>query len=805
MLQNYFKIAWRNLLHNKSLFLINILGLAIGIASCLTIMLFVTDELSYDRFHKNSNEIFRVVFKAKIGGENINEAVVMAPVAQTLKDQFPEVVDATRFRNLGTQKVTYKNTSYRNAKAAYVEPNFFEIFSLPIIKGNANSPLDKPNSVVITQEEAQKYFGNEDPIGKLLEIEHLDQLYEVTGIIEKIPHNSHFHFDLLISMLGDPEAKNPSWMESRFFTYLLLNEGYNYKNLEAKFPVILETYVGAQLREAMGMTYAEFTKENKLGMSLQPLTDIHLKSDFSVASTLEEGGDIKSVYIFGAIALFMLLIACINFMNLSTAGATKRAKEVGIRKVLGSDRYQLIKQFLAESFITTLLSMIVGVVLLIIVLPVFNQLSGKELQIAYLWNPSVFLSLLILGLFVSVLAGAYPAFYISSFKPVQALKGKFYRSGKSVGIRSGLVVFQFVVSAGLILATLIVEQQMSFIQNKEIGYDKEQILVLREAYFLGENQAAFKNQILADPRVSHVTRAAFVPAGDSDNNNTGFYVDGQFSRRTYVYNIDDQYIPTMGMELAQGRNFSKDFGADSLKVIINETAAEILGFGDNAIGQTLVRAIDNEGGRQSLQVIGVVKDFHFRSLHKKIEPLIMLNNPYGGLIIRANDTDMAGIIDRIGKMWDDFEVSEPFSYALLDESFHATYLKERRTSTLVKVFALLTIFVACLGLFGLATFTAEQRLKEIGIRKVLGSSVTQIVAMLSKDFLKLVSISFFIAFPLGYYFMNIWLQDFAYRIEIGGLVFVITGLITLAIAFITISFRSFKAARANPIESLKTE
>jgi putative ABC transport system permease protein len=422
-------------------------------------------------------------------------------------------------------------------------------------------------------------------------------------------------------------------------------------------------------------------------------------------------------------------------------------------------------------------------------------------------NAKVIAALLLLIVLISFTAGGYPAFYLSSFNPIKALKNKFSAQGNSKSIRSVLVVFQFVVSTGLILATLIVNKQMAFIQNKNIGYNKDQLLVLRDASFLGSNIDTFKNEILDDPRVENVSKSAFVPAGDSDNNMTGIYVGDQSEavRRMNVYNVDDQYIPTMGMTLISGRNFSKDFGSDSLKAIINETAAKILGFKDNAIGKTITRSINNEGGRQTLTVIGVVKDFNYRSLHEAIDPLIMLNNPYGGLLVRTKVSDMSGLVEHISDLWKNFNIGEPFTYSILDDSYNRTYLAEHKMGDILQIFALLTIFVACLGLLGLVTFTTEQKYKEIGIRKVLGSSVTQIVMMLSKDFIKLVLLSFVIAFPLGFYVMNQWLLDFAYRTEIHWWLFVLAGLITILIAFVTISFKSIRAAIANPIHSIKTE
>lgn len=769
----------------------------------MIIMLFVVDELSYDRFNENADEIVRVVFRARINGEEMKEAVVMAPVAEALKNEFPEVLDATRIRKIGTPKITVENKSFRDSRFAYVDPNFFSIFTLPIVKGNSEDPLQEPNTGVITETEAKKLFGEHDPIGKTIRLEGDDRLLRITAVMEDVPTNSHFHFDLFASTKGFLPAQGTSWVNSDFFTYLLLKKGTDLKVLESKLPAVVEKYMGPQMDEAIGMSYTEFQKDNQLGLFLQPLTDIHLKSDFTSSTTIEEGGDIQYVYIFSIVAIFMLIIACINFMNLTTAAASKRAKEVGIRKVLGSNKKQLISQFLAESFIATLFAMVFAIILFSLALPVFNDLSGKDLDIRFLLQPSVIIGLLLLIFVVSFMAGGYPAFFLSSFKPVTALKNKFYGKGSSKFVRSGLVVFQFVISAGLIFSTLVVNKQLSFIRAKNLGYDKEQVLVLRESYLLGKEQQSFKNEILKDPRVEKVSTSAFIPAGLSDNDMSGIYLGDEYQRRMFVYNIDDQYIPTMGMELVSGRNFSKEYGADSISVIINESAAEYLGFGQEALGKTLKR--DTNNGKQVLTVIGVVKNFNFKSLHQKIEPLIMLNRPYGGLIVRAKVSDMSGLIQDLDRLWVAYQPKEAFSYAILNDDYNETYLPEQKMGNILNIFAILTIFVACLGLFGLVTFTAEQRFKEIGIRKVLGSSITQIVSLLSKDFLKLVGISFLVAFPLGFYLMNKWLQEFAYRIELSWQFFLLTALITFAIAFLTISFKTIKAALQNPVKNLRTE
>jgi len=803
MYRSYFKIGWRNLLKNKAHFVINTTGLALGIATCLIISMFVVDELSYDHFNENADRMARIVLKGKVNGEVIKEAVTPAPVGPTLKEEFPEVEQATRLRRVGSPKIQYKNTTYRNSQLAFVDPNFFEVFTIPLLEGDPHTALKDPNTIIITREESLKYFGDEDPINKVLEFKDQGAQLKVTGVIERVPANSHFHFDMFASMTGLDDAKVDNWMASNYFNYVVLAKGTDFKVFESKLPDIVTKYMGPQV-EQIGMTYEKFKENgNEIGFFVQPLTDIHLHSDFASQTELEPGGDLKSVYIFGAVALFMLLIACINFMNLSTAAATKRSKEVGVKKVLGSQARQLIQQFLTESFISTCVAMLFALALTVMALPIFNHLSGKSLEANFLLKPEVVIALAMLGLVITFLAGSYPAFFLSSFRPIAALKNKVAGGGRSKGIRSGLVVFQFVISAALIVAIIIVNQQMSYIQTKEVGYDRDQIMVLRESYLLGNKESVFRDQILAEPGVSSITMSGFMPAGPTDNNMMGVYPGEQQEaiRRTLVYNIDEQYLSTMGMELVTGRNFSATPAADSLHAIINETAVRIFGLGENPIGQVLTA----DGGKRKLTVIGVVKDFHFRSLHEAIAPLIMLNNPYGGLIIRTNTKDVAALVASISTKWQAFETGEPFSYAFLDDLYNETYVVEQKMGDVLKIFGLLTILVACLGLFGLVTFTAEQRVKEIGIRKVLGANVSQIVSLLSRDLILLVAISFIIAFPLGFYLMDKWLQDFAYRIEIRWWVFVLAGSATILIAFLTMSVKTIKSALINPVDSLRSE
>ncbi len=817
MIKNYFKIAWRTILRNKGLFSINVIGLSLGIASCLIIALFVLDELSYDRFNEKSDQIARVVLNAKIGDEIIKEAGIMPPVGAALTQELPEVLSSTRILKLSDRtKIVNNGQTMRTGKMGMVDPNFFEFFTLPLIKGDKNTVFANPNSLVLTKEQARVYFGNEDPLNKTIEIQdigtygadgytELGGLYTVTGIIDKIPDNSHFHFDLIASSQGNKDAANQSWLSGSYHTYLMLTKGTDVSRLESKLPAIVEKYMGSQLETAMGMTFQKFMESgNKVGLYLQPLTKTHLYSDLK--GEIEEGGSIDTVYMFAAIAIFMLLIACINFMNLSTAGASKRVKEIGMRKVLGSEKRQLIFQFLTESFLATLFAICIGVIVFAITLPYFNQLANKTFTFGQIATLRFAAILLALTLIISLFAGAYPAFFMSGFKPIQALKNRF-SSGGSKGIRSGLVVFQFAISACLIIATIVVSQQMNFIQNKDVGYDRQGLIVIRDAGQLGTNLDAFKEDLKKDPRVINITTSAFVPAGPSDNFNSMISATKEGSQKLRIkgYHVDEDYIPTLGMELLQGRNFSKEYGNEDDKLIINQTAVKTFGFGDNPIGETLSESIDNNGGTKVWEVIGVVKDFNARSLHEPIEPMMMQYNPYNGLILRAKTADMQGLIGSMEKQWNSFGSGEPFGYAFLDELYNETYLKEQNMNTILRLFAFLTIFVACLGLFGLVTFTAQQRFKEIGIRKVLGSSVPQIVGMLAKDFIKLVVISMIIAFPVGYYLMNKWLQDFAFRIDIEWWVYVLAACITVFIAFVTISYRSIKAALMNPVESLRSE
>ncbi|UHG92173.1 ABC transporter permease [Spirosoma oryzicola] len=807
MLQNYIKIAWRNLVRNRVFSAINIIGLSLGIATCLLISLFVLDELSYDRYNEKADRMVRVIFRGSSAGGKMNEAHVMPPTAQTLKADYPEVQEATRIRLGGTPVVTVDTKTFRDAAVAFTDSNFFQVFTLPLLEGSAKTALVRPNTAVITKAMARNYFGNEDPVGKVITMKSWNASYQITGVVEQVPVNSHFHFDLFLSMASLPEAKSSSWVTSEFFTYLVLPSGYDYRKLEVKLPQVVEKYVGPQLQQSMGMSLAQFRqKGNDIGLYLQPLTDIHLHSDF--AYDLSASGNIQYVYIFGAIALFMLLIACINFMNLSTAGASKRAKEVGIRKVLGSMQQSLTNQFLVESLLLTAIALLLAVGVVYLALPAFNELSGKALTLNFLTTGWLLPALLFFGLLVGILAGSYPAFFLASFRPVAVLKGSLFKgNSKSIGVRSGLVVFQFFVSIILMVGTTVVYRQLDYIQNKKLGYSKDQVLVMTETSLLGKNEAVFRDQIARDSRVVNVSTSGYLPAGPSNNNNFFVYPEANSTQlvKTLRYDVDYEYIPTLGMELAAGRNFSKAYGTDSTGVILNETAAKTLGWANKALGRTITHA-DNQGHTTSLRVIGVVKDFHFKSLHEPISPLVMTLGQTGGTVIaKVKTKDITGLLASLKTQWNQLTTDAPFTYAFLDERFNDTYRAEQKIGQILGLFAGLTIFVACLGLFGLATFTAEQRTKEIGVRKVLGASVMGIIALLSKDFLKLVAIALVAAIPVSWYLMDRWLQDFAYKISIDGWTFALAGALSVGIALLTVSSQSIKAALVNPVRSLRSE
>lgn len=814
MFKNNLKIAFRNLLKNKGYSAINIFGLAIGLASCLLIALYVTDELSYDRYNKNADRIYRINSDIRFGGGDLHMVQTSDMMGELLKKDYPQVEESTRIYTSSGSKLIKKGNEYINEpRVANVDSTFFNVFTLPAIEGDTRTALNEPNTVVITESAAKKYFGSVNVSGRNVEVKNGETTtpYKITAVIKDIPHNTHFNFDFLFSMknVDYPWGQLTS---HNFHTYLLLKPGTGYKLFEKNFGQYLNNYVLPEIRQFVDINNMdEFRKSgNKLEYSLMPLTAIHLHSNYSFEIT--PSGNIQYVYIFSAVALFILILACINFMNLSTARSAKRAKEVGIRKVLGTERKTLIAQFLAESTLTAFISLMIALVIAYLVLPLFNNVAAKSLSINELLTVQILPFLFLLPFVVGLLAGSYPALFLSKFKPVVVLKGNAHTGFKKSNLRNALVIFQFATSIILIIGTLIVYSQLQYIQTKKLGFNKEQVLIIDDADALNNNVQAFKNEVLAMKGVSGGTISSFLPVSNSSRSDNTYSKEAVMDLKNSIdmqtWEVDYDYIKTMGMEIVQGRNFSKDYGTDSDAILITETTAKLLGY-DDAVGKNIyVPDRDDEGNvfLAPLQIIGVVKDFHFESLRQKLGPLCMrLDNSTGLASFKVTAADTKNLIAQIERKWKALAPGMPFRYRFMSDSFDEMYRSEQRAGTVAMVFATLAILIACLGLFGLVTYMAEQRTKEIGVRKVLGASVSNVVAMLSKDFLVLVLIASVLAFPVAWWAMHKWLQDFEYRISISLWVFVIAGVSALLIALLTVSFQAIKAAIANPVKSLRTE
>ncbi|RRB00013.1 ABC transporter permease [Larkinella rosea] len=805
MIRNYLKIAWRNLVLHKAFTFINIIGLAVGMATCLLIVLFVTHELSYDRYHAKSDRTYRMTIYGQIGGKEIKAAQVSVPAGPALVHDYAGVESLTRLALDGTFIVKQGPNSFKEARVVFADSNFFEVFSIPLLKGNRKTALLEPNTIVLTETAARKYFGGQDPIGQSLKLGNRG-VFRVTGVCQDVPSNTHFHYDLFGSLRSIQLRE--TWLSSGILTYIVLQPGYSIHQLEAKMPEMIKKYVGPEVQQLLGMSLSDFTqKGNSFEFRFQPITDIHLHSDYE--GEIEANSDIKYVYIFSLIAVFILLVACINFMNLSTAGSAGRAKEVGIRKVLGSLQKQLIGQFLSESVLVTMLSLIGALFLVWAALPVFNQLTGKEFGLKEITGGWMLPGILLTSLLIGLLAGSYPAFFLSAFKPVSVLKGSIRAGFKSGWLRNSLVTIQFVVSIGMIIGTMVVYQQLQFIQNKKVGFDRDQVLILHDTYTLGKQINAFKTELKKLAPVLNVTLAGYLPAGASNNGTDGFQPDNGDPQATVYreksYYIDEDYLPTMGIKLAQGRNFSKTFLSDSVGILVNEAAVKRFGW-KKPIGQQLWRIGNgNPDSHRKFTVVGVVKDFHFESMHQHIAPLVMF---YGSdnfqMALRIRTENLPELLKTVEQKWK-AQTDNPFAYSFLNDRFNKMYRSEHVVSQLFGIFAGLTVIISCLGLFGLAMFTAQQRTKEIGVRKVLGASVASVVALLSKDFLKLVVVAILIATPIAWYAMNRWLQDFAYRIDLAWWVFALAGLLAVLIALLTVSYQSIKAALVNPVKSLRSE
>jgi putative ABC transport system permease protein len=798
MFRNYFHIALRNIKKHKGYSLINILGLAIGMACCILITTYVLYELSYDKYHENSDRIYRIKADAQIGNNHLHIPKSSPPMATYMIENFPEVLNAVRLRELGNVPVRYREQQYYEGRIYWADHSFFEIFSFPFLKGDPETALKTAYTVVITEDTAEKYFGDEDPIGKVLTIAE-DVDFTVTGVVLNVPRNSHFIFDMLCSF--ETHAQNnrinmANWLYINYYTYIVIQDGYDYRGLEKKFPDMIATNVGNILNAVKG----------ELTLTLQPLTSIHLRS--RLEQEISATSNIAYVYIFSAIALFILFIACMNFMNLATARSTQRAQEVGMRKVLGAHRAKIIRQFLSESMFTGVLACVVALVIVEITLPLFRSISGIEMGINYLKIPWLIPVLIGLTLFVGLVAGSYPAFFLSSFQPIRVLKGSLRSGTASTRFRGILVIVQFTISIVLIIGTIITYNQLMYMKNTALGFDKEQILIVAISdESTTESLAPFKEELKNYPGIINVAASSHVPGQTTYYN--PFLPEG-FTRDQMIWmgqlNVDSDFIPTMGIELLAGRNFSSELKTDQTRsVIINATAAKRFGW-DDPVGKT-IGDLSMDLAMFKRPVIGVVKDFHIESLHREIGPLLITNNPewLNTSSIRISPQNIPDTLSFLSEKWKQHNPLRPFQYYFLDDTFDAQYRADERLSQIFSHFSILAIFIACLGLFGLASYTAEQRTKEIGIRKVLGATISGIVKLLTKEFSKWVIVANIIAWPIAYFAMQKWLQGFAYRTSLSLHIFVLSAVIALAIALLTVSYQALRAAKADPIRSLRYE
>ncbi len=816
MFKNYFKVALRTLMRNKGYTLITLSSLAIGIAACLLSFLYIQDELTYDRYNDKAERIVRITTQIFREGKELNIVGVGAPVAKTMMDEFPEVENAVRFREEGSVKINIGATVFREKKVVYSDPQFFDVFSVPLLKGDRKTVLTNPQTVVLSQTKAEKYFGTADPVGKVLRIDDKED-WHVSGVFADIPRTSHFHFDFIASFFTLDLAKDPTtsmWNSLNFQTYLLLRRGASARNLEKKLPLLFQTHVGPEIKQLTGISMEEFMAKAKmkLNYSLQPLTAIHLHSNYD-GGEFEPNGDISYIFLFSAVSFFILILAVINFINLSTARSISRAKEVGLRKVLGSFRLDLIKQFLTETLVLCLLASGIACLLLMILLPLFNNLTAKELTWGALATPLAIAVALVLTLLVTIMAGAYPAFLLSAFHPAAILRGHAPGSAKRGWLRRGLVVFQFAVSAVMIIGTIVVFQQMHYIQNKKLGFKKEQVLILHNTQQLGDRAETLKQELLRYPQVVSATLSSYLPVPSSRDMMPIAREDNPNPKQAFpisFWTIDENYIATLGMKIAAGRDFSRQLTGDSQDVIINQAAVTYFGF-KSPLGEKLVRIAEDPHKPGHFitipgTVIGVVEDFHYESLRERIAPLVLIQGQSRGrLVVRIKTGHIAAVIKTLKKKWTALLPGEPFDYTFLDESFNEIYKSELRAGRVYAIFTALAVFIGCLGLFGLASFSAVKRTKEIGVRKVLGAAVHEVVALLIKDYLLLVGLANLIAWPVAFYLMHRWLQDFAYRTSIRLTVFLLSGLLGLAIALLTVGYRAIRAARANPVDSLRYE
>jgi len=784
MIKNYLKIALRNLARHKGYSFINIAGLAIGMACCILILLWVQDEVSYDRFHENGRNIYRVLQNINFADHSTTWAINQGPLGPSLEQDYPEIVNTTRYTRRRL-RFNYGEKTFDEV-AAMADGSIFEMFTFPLLRGDPATALSDPFSIVLTEEMAEKYFGDEDPLGKVLKADNTWD-FLVTGILKEVPHNSHIRFDFVIPFVFGRELNYTvdRWNNSQFTTYVQLQEGIPVEEVISKISRHL---------------FEKPTIEKDASLTLQPLSRIHLYSNYEFDAP---HGDMTYVLIFSLVAFFILLIACINFMNLTTARSGNRAREVGMRKVSGAYKSDIIKQFFGESLLLAFIALVISVCLVLLLLPVFNNLAAKELSLLGMGSQWLLFGLGVIALLTGLVSGIYPALFLSAFQPVKVLKGSSHSKAKGALFRKALVVFQFSLAILLLVCTTIVYNQLNYMSNKKLGYEKEHLLYFGMRGEIRQKFDAVKSELLQNPHVLSVSAGSNVPTYGYSFSNSLWKWEGQdpdeeiLMRATFV---DEGFFKTLGMEIIEGRPFSREFATDANAYMVNQNAAAAMGM-SSALGKTL------SGGNRTGSIVGVVKDYHFRSLRQEIDPLILIFSPdnSGVLFTRLRGEDMPKTIGYIEGVWNKFAPGFDFNFRFMDEALDDLYRAEQRTGTIFRYFSFLAILISCLGLFGLASFMAEQRTKEIGIRKVLGATVSNIVMLLSKDFTKWVLVANVLAWPVAYYAMSRWLQGFAYRTPVSWWAFLIAGVLALLIALFTVSFQAVKAALTNPAETIKYE
>ncbi len=807
MWRNYVIIALRNIRKHKGFSLINIAGLAIGIASCLLILFFVQSELSYDRFHERAERIYRVGFTFHVGTNQFDAALGPCPLAAAMVEEFPEVESAARIfarqSRGGDVFVRYGEKRYKEDKFLWADPELLDILTIPFIKGNPEGALAQPYSVVMTSETAVKYFGQEDPIGKMLELGD-GSLYMVNGVTESWPEHSHFHFDFLASFSSLPKSEDLDFYDTAVFTYILLRESASIDALESKLPEFSGKCMAPVIEKIMAVPYQDFLESgNFIGFMTQPLRDIHLRSKWG--NELEPQGSFNTVIIFSAIAVLILIVACINFINLTTARSTQRANEVGVRKVVGSSHAQLVRQFLSESIFLSFLSFLLALIFVELALPVFNNLVGKEFSSDHILDWSFLMIMLVGAILIGMAAGSYPAFLMASFRPVLVLKGKIQSTMRGKRFRDALVVFQFCASVVLLVGTAVIYTQLHYIRNKELGFDKEHVVVIQRAEKLGSQQLAFKDQLYQNPDVLSATFTDSLPQILLEAKVFQKEGEGSQENNTLItITADYDLLQTYGLKMIEGRYFEKERSTDSTAIVLNETAVKALDIEEPLEKRLVLVGLK----RKPMDIIGIINDFHMESLHTKIGPTAVIlvgKRPSVLLSVRVRPGDLPKTLGFLEDKWSEFTNNQPFEYVFFDDQFDMLYKAEIQAGKVITAFACLAVFIACLGLLGLASFTASQRTKEIGIRKVLGATTTGILVLLNRNFVTRVLVANIIAWPLAYYAMNKWLQNFAYRIRINVWMFLASAVIALLIALFTVSYQTLRAARGNPVDSLRYE